>query len=301
MNKTAEKSNINLKKWAAIILVPLLLIAGVRLLLKSDWLFTHLQNIAEEQAGALINGTLHIEYMNGDLLKGLTMAGVVLNDAQGDVVARADSISLSYSVLSLFREPYSLERLTITNSQFFIRQGNDSLWNVQKLLPQSEVPAADTVPLKWAVDSLLVEKMNVTAESDQLFPDRFVYVDSLNTRLLAGVNSEGFFGEIDRLNFSLRDNRLPESISVYLAGSGSAQSYTLESLVMNTGRSLLSGEAIISQEKELKGDLELSPLSTRDINIYLDSLKLEEQDVRIKLGASRSAARTGGCRGRCRC
>jgi len=285
MNKTAEKSNINLKKWAAIILVPLLLIAGVRLLLKSDWLFTHLQNIAEEQAGALINGTLHIEYMNGDLLKGLTMAGVVLNDAQGDVVARADSISLSYSVLSLFREPYSLERLTITNSQFFIRQGNDSLWNVQKLLPQSEVPAADTVPLKWAVDSLLVEKMNVTAESGQLFPDRFVYVDSLNTRLLAGVNSEGFFGEIDRLNFSLRDNRLPESISVYLAGSGSAQSYTLESLVMNTGRSLLSGEAIISQEKELKGDLELSPLSTRDINIYLDSLKLEEQDVRIKLGA----------------
>jgi len=134
MKKTADKSNINLKKWAAIILVPLLLIAGVRLLLKSDWLFSHLQNIAEEQAGALINGTLHIEYMNGDLLKGLTMGGVVLNDAQGDVVAMADSISLSYSVLSLFREPYSLERLTITNSQFFVRQGNDSLWNVQKLL-----------------------------------------------------------------------------------------------------------------------------------------------------------------------
>ena len=284
MNESAEKKSINLKKWAAIIFIPLLLLLGFRLLLKTDWLFTHLQTIVEEQAGTRLNGALEIETMNGDLLHGFTITGAMLTDAQGDTIARADSISILYSILSLIREPYSLHRLSIANSNVYLRQKKDSLWNVQTLLPGMEEPDENRAPLQWKLDSVSVDNMNITADSRQLFPDRYLYVDSLNTRISAGVNDEGFFGEINSLDFLLRESRLPESISVYLAGSGSDQTYTLESLVLNTGRTMLKGQAKISQENEMNGELEMSPISTRDINVYLDSLDLEEQDVRVRLG-----------------
>src|SRR6056297_401632 len=284
MDKSTDTKKINLKKWFAIVLIPLLLVVAVRLFLKSDWLFSHLKTIAQEQATERLNGSLQIESMQGDLLKGFVIGGLELSDTQGNLVASADSISLSYSVLSLVREPYLLNRLSVTNSQLFIRQGKDSLWNVQTLIPGRNEPT-DTSLLEWAIDSIRVENLEITAESEQLLPDRYLYVDSLNTRLSAGVNSNGFFGEIDGLDFSLRENRLPESISVYLAGSGSAQSYTLESLVMNTGRTMLRGQAKISEENKLGAELEFSPLSTRDLDAYLDSLNLVGQDVRIRLGA----------------
>jgi hypothetical protein len=284
MSTTSEKKHIKLKKWATIGLVLLLLAVAGRLFLKSDWLFSQLQSFAEEQAETRINGSLRIDSMEGDLLKGFTVVGAVLTDAQGDTIASTDSISVSYSVLSLLRQPYSLSRLKIVNSQLFIKQGEDSLWNVQSLLPARNEPS-DTVSTEWAIDSILVENGHVTAESEQYFPDRYIYVDSLSTRLSAGANRDGFYGEIDRLDFLLRENRLPESVAVYLTGSGSAKSYTLESLVLNTGRTLLQGEADISKENELGAELELSPFSTGDLNAYLDSLHLAEQDVRLKLGA----------------
>lgn len=285
MNKTAKKKSINLKKWVAIIFIPLLLLLGVRLLLKSDWLFAHLQTIVENQADTRINGTLEIEVMTGDLLKGFTITGARLTDVQGEPIARADSISISYSLLSLVREPYTLDQLSITNSNFYFRQAEDSLWNIQTLLSEIEEPDENTVPLQWAVDSLLVHNMNITADSRQLFPDRYVYVDSLSTQISAGINDNGFFGEIRALDFSLRENRLPEPISVYLSGSGSDQTYTLESLVLNTGRTMLNAQAEVSQKEGINSEVKLSPFSTRDINAYLDSYKFDEQDLSIKLAA----------------
>lgn len=284
MEKSTDTKKINLKKWLAIVLIPLLLVVAVRLFLKSDWLFSHLKTIAEEQASEQLNGSLQIGSMQGDLLKGFVIGELELSDTQGNLVASADSISLSYSVWSLVREPYLLNRLSVTNSQLFIRQGKDSLWNVQTLLPESNEPAEAT-PLEWAIDSIRVENLNITAESEQLLPDKYLYIDSLSTRISAGVKSDGFFGEIDRLDFSLREYRLPEAVSVYLAGSGSPQSYTLESLVVNTGRTMLNGQAEISKENKLGAALEFSPLSTGDLNAYLSSLNLVEQDLRISLGA----------------
>jgi len=262
-----------------------MLIIGVRLLLKSDWLFGHLHSMVENQTDARINGSLNIDSMNGDLLKGFTVNGVLLSDERGDTIALADSITISYSILSLIREPYTLDQLSVTNSNLYLRQREDSLWNIQTLLPEVEESDENRAPLQWAVDSLLVNNLNITADSRQFFPDRYVYVDSLSTQISAGVNDNGFFGEISGLDFSLRENRLPEPISVYLSGSGSDQTYTLESLVLNTGRTMLKGQAEVSDEKGLGAELQFSPLSTRDLNAYLDSIKLEEQDLRIKVSA----------------
>lgn len=285
MNESEQKTSINLKKWAAIFLIPVLLLFGVRLLLKSDWLFTHLHTIVENQVDKRINGSLNIEAMNGDLLQGFTVKGAMLTDAQGETIARADSITVSYGILSLIWEPYTLDRLIVTNSNFYLRQTEDSLWNVQKLLPDMEEPEENTAPLKWKLDSLSVSNMNITADSRQLFPDRYLYVDSLDSRISAGVNEDGFFGEVSTLEFSLRENRLPEPVNIFLAGSGSEQSYTLESLVLNTGRTMLKGKAEVSQKQDVDGELKLSPLSTLDVNAYLDSYKLEEQDLTITLAA----------------
>jgi hypothetical protein len=283
MDESAKNKYSKLKKWTAIVLVPVLLAVGVRLLLKSDWLFSHLKTIAEEQAAERINGSIQIEKMSGDLLSGFSIDGFVLSDMDGNPVASADSVSVSYTLRSLLTQPYSLNRLSVVNSRVIAIQGEDSLWNLQKLLPETD-DTTEAAPIEWAINSIHIENSNITIESAQLLPDQFLHIDSLNTDVSAGVNSSGFFGEISALNFSLRENRLPEPISVFLAASGEAQSYTLESLVINTGRTMLQGKADISDENQLGAELDFMPLSTRDLNAYLDSLNLAEQDVKVRLG-----------------
>ncbi|TVP98350.1 MAG: hypothetical protein EA359_18405, partial [Balneolaceae bacterium] len=66
---------------------------------------------------------------------------------------------------------------------------------------------------------------------------------------------------------------------------GSEEKFTLESLVINTGRSMLTSTANFQQPDIFEQSLELSPLSWRDLVLYADGFPLRE-DLKVSLNAN---------------
>lgn len=285
----AEKKHTEKKrgwiKWVIILLVLILIMSGLRLSLKSDLLLNYIRDQVEQQASAQLNGSLTVESMNGDLLHGFTLIGVELRDDSEQQIATIDSASVSYSIMDLIRSPYTVESLSVDGVQAFINQEQDSVWNVMNLIPAQPEPDESESTLEWEVQDISVQRMNVDVTSDYVLPDGFVNIRGLNFGGSAGMSDSGYFGSVRSLEFSLEEDRLPEDIRfVMSAGAEKDGKITLESLVINTGRSMLNASSEFELPDEITGSAQLLPLDWRDIAAYVENLPLE-QNLQIEVGA----------------
>ena len=275
------------KKWmipAAILLVIVLLAAGVRMALKSNWLFEIIRDIAIEQADEYLNGTLAIESIRGDLLNGLTLKNIRLTDDHEDQVAEIDSVTIKYTFLSLIRSPHTVAEVEVFGSDFWITQNEDSTWNVLNLVGEIE-PDEDSEPLFWAVNRMSISNLNIHVRSEYVLPDGYLNINELDANLSGGVNQQGFYGYLDDLEFYLEEARLPEQVEFYMSAAGNTEKFTLESMVINTGRTMLNSTASYEQPDKIVHSLEITPLSWRDLILYAEDLPLR-QDLNIQLGIS---------------
>ena len=272
--------------WAVPLLLIVLLIFGGRMALKSDWLFNIVRNVAVEQVNNQINGTITLESIRGDLLSGFTAYNIHLKDPDENDIARIDSAFVRYGISSLIRSPHTIDELHISGLDAVIEQDRDSVWNVMKLVDETDEEPKES-DFYWALDKLTIDRANIHLASEYLLPDGFLDINDLFADTRAGVGENGFYGTISELDFILREQRLPEPVEVFLAGSTTDNRFTLESLVLNSGRTLFEANARYLPDAELEGRATLQPLSRHDISAYLDDLPLR-QDLNIELGAEGS-------------
>src|SRR6056297_3905093 len=93
---TETKNNRRWVKWVVFAATLIGLIISLRLFLKSDLLFNYARDFAEEQAGEILNGSLEIESIRGDLLNGFTVYRARVADNQNETVAALDSATGQY-------------------------------------------------------------------------------------------------------------------------------------------------------------------------------------------------------------
>jgi hypothetical protein len=283
-----DKSTYRGRRWPfgvmIIVVILLFLATGVRLALKSAWLFDLARDIAIEQAGDYLNGSLSIESIRGDLLNGFVIRDLHLRDEQDGDVVRIDSVSVRYRLMSLIRSPHELDDLSVYGTDIFVSQKEDSTWNVQNLVRETEEEIEEGDPVYWSLQNIGIYDLNADVRSEYLLPDGFLNIDNLNAGMTLGAGEDGFFALLNHLDFSLREARLPEPVAVYLEGSSVKDRITLESLVLNTGRTVLNASAEYREAGELEQHTELSPLSWQDLALYVDDLPLQ-QNLDIRLGA----------------
>jgi hypothetical protein len=272
-------------KWVITLGVIILLVAGVRLALKSDWVFDKITTIAVGQVNDQINGSVDIQSIRGDLLSEITIAGVTLKDLNNEDVISIDTIEIKYKVLDLIRAPYKIEEFSIKGLDAFVIQEDDSVWNVMKLIDLEDEPVEDSDPIFWSIEQLNLDRANVNIKSEILLPDGELTVRGLKADMLAGAGQNGFYGTLKSLEFALNEARLPEPIDVFLAGGAEGERYTLESLVINSGRTLLKADALYTENEEVETGVEMAPLSWKDLAAYVEDLPLQ-QDISMKLGVS---------------
>lgn len=287
--ETANKNSIK-KKWIRRFVIAgiiLLLFTAGRLVLKSDWLFDIAKDIAEEQFNNRINGSVRIDLIRGDLLNGFTISGVQLRGQDEQEVATVDTISVSYELFSLIRSPYAVKELSVIGVNAFAEQGEDSVWNVMKLLPEMEAAEEESDPLYWSIEQFRLNRVNINIQSDYLLPDSSLTVEGLRAEATAGSGSNGYYGTLQTLEFAIDEQRLPEPIDVIVSAEGSGNRFTLESLIINTGRSYLNANAAYASENEVRARADAAPVSWLDLAAYLDGLPLQ-QNVEMELGAEGS-------------
>jgi hypothetical protein len=286
--KHSEVKSGRWKKWVIALTLFIVIAAGFRLFLKSDFLFNRLKQIAENQANSMLNGELAISTMNGDLLNGFVLTGAELRDRENELVLTLDSLEVEYGFWSLVRSPHTVNRVNISGIEAFLTQEPyDSVWNVMKL---ADLDTSDETEnsgfLQWSVDSLSLKNGSVHIRSDQLLPDGFLDIMEVSVIASAGVGQNGFYGNLSRLDLSLQEARLPEPVNLLAEGSTEDGRITLESLVINSGRSLVRAAGSYS-ETDIQGQSGTDILSWRDLAAYVNNYPLV-RDLEIDLGVSGS-------------
>jgi autotransporter translocation and assembly factor TamB len=284
--KHSEAGKFRWKKWAIIFGVLIVMITGFRLFLKSDFLFERIRHIAEDQAGARINGSLRLTSISGDLLSGITVTGAELRDQNEETVLTLDTLRIEFRFWSLIRSPYTLEKAELSGLGIFLNHEAESGWNVMHLLDMADGEEG-TDPLQWVLESITIRNGAVFIRSEQLLPDGYLNVTGLNVGATAGFGNTGFYGTLHQFEMNLEEARLPESINLLAEGSTEDGRITLESLVINSGRSMLQAAGSYRDEGNVNGQIGLNRISWRDLAAYMEGLPLV-RDMEMNLGVSGS-------------
>lgn len=286
MSNKKENKKIRSLKWPIILLALVLLVAGGRFALKSDWLLDKVRDIAVEQANKQLNGTLDIGEIRGDLLFGITLHRITLDDPDGNRVVSADSLQVGYTLPALIRAPHQLDYLRIDRASILLEQDADSTWNLQKLLPAAEpdeTEPEETDPLYWSLKRLIIENSDLTVVSGML-PDGRLGINQIMFNGGAEMLESGWYGNINNFSLMLQEERLPDQVEFAMRGMAREEQISLENLVINSGRTLLSSRFKKDEQQKVDGEVSLSPLSHRDLLAYLEELPLQ-QDLEISISA----------------
>lgn len=265
-NSNPKKKTNGTVKWLIALVVLLLVAAGIRLSLQSDWLLDYARGLIVQQANDQLNGHLEIDSIKGDILFGVTVTGVTLRDRQENDILRVDTLEVNYTLPSLIRKPHRLDLLRVNGLQGSLVQDEDSVWNAEKLLPESE--AEEGEPLYWSVDRLMIDRANVAIQSG-LLPDGRLEVDELSLHTMIEMFPDRWFVSLDHLSMNITEGRLPSPVEISVRAAASDRLVTLESLIVNTGRSLLNSEGAYIDGEGVQGEADLAPLSRRDVIAYM--------------------------------
>src|SRR5690625_92228 len=283
------------RKWVMGVLLVLLVLLGiVRWLIQSDLLFNYLRDLAEQEASAMLNGSLSIDRINGDLWKTLEITGVQLQNEQGEMLLTTDTLRASWSLLDLIRSPHELEELVIAGLEVHAEQDTSGNWNLLELLPESEEQEPEeSGPLpSWYIHDIKLDRISASVRSPML-PDEFLSVEDLLLHGEAGYLEEEWAVSVNQFQFLLNEGRLEGPLAFGAVVTAEDGQITLEQLLIRTGRSVLQSQAEVEGEEQIAGDLQLSPLSWRDIAAYTDLPLEQDLDARLSLSGSLNNLRAG--------
>lgn len=281
-----KKERKSYLKWIIALLVILLLFMGVRMSLKSDWLLDYARGIVVEQANEQINGELQIGAIRGDLLFGFTISDITINDLQQNEILVLDTLQIRYTLPSLIRTPHRLDLLRADGLRGTLIQDQDSVWNAERLLPATdpEEEPEDSDPLYWSVDRLVVNRADISVQSDLLLPDGYLEIQDLSLDSHAEMFPDRWLVSLDHISLKLIEGRLPAPVELSMQAVAMDEQITLESLTVSTGRSLLNSRAELLNQEHITGNVDLTPLSKLDVAAYLEDYPIQK-DLKISLTA----------------
>lgn len=284
MTDENEHNNRSYKGWIIAAVVIVILVISGRMILKSDWLFNKLREVAVQQANQQLRGNLSIGSIQGDVLNGFTVRNVTIEDTTSTEVVQIDSVNVGYDFFSVLFSPHIIKSVEVYGTDLLLKQYTDSTWNILQLLPPAEQPAQQTEPLYWYVENLALASTQIEVHSEKYLPDDELLVNHLTASLSGGMLETGISATLRELQFAIRNSKLPEPVDVFLAGAAQQNQYTLDSIVISTGRSMLQGSAKYVEGGEFQQKLELSPLSWQDLSEYVANVPIE-QNIQIELSA----------------
>lgn len=286
MNKNANVRGSKIKHILLLAVAFVVLIAGLRLLLKSDLVLNQVKIYIENRAGEVLDGSLSVDKLSGDLFTGLTATGIRISNSDGDTPVKADTLHIGYSIFSLLNDPLTIDGIVISGLHVdLIEEGRDS-WNLLQLLPKNETVAEDSDPFYWYVRFFRVKNSSVNVKSPRI-PSGDLNLRNIGIISSGGLTKSGIMAEIDDFRFDADPAPGQPDASFLLKGAGSRNSVNLEYLILSTGRSLLSAAGSYGENSGFEFDARTSPLSWLDLlHVTGEPYLRKNMDARLILAGS---------------
>ena len=148
---------------AAVIVGILISMGAVCLLLgaylRSDGFMQKAAGLVQEQAAELLATRVEVGAVSVDSFHSLSLRDLVIYDQQDAVLAKAKSAQVSFSLLSLLREPSAaaVSKVSLVSPEVWLSQQADNRWNYEAIIEggAGELDAINTImgmPMPWARD-----------------------------------------------------------------------------------------------------------------------------------------------------
>ena len=265
--------------FATLILLRLLLMTGIA----HNVVKSKIERIAQKS----LNAEFKIGKVKGDLWKQIVLTEVQIN-RQGPFLS-VDSVIVEYSILSFISGENRIEKIFASGIDAFISETADSSFDVLKIIRDepSSIGTQNTKPATFSIEDIEISNAGFELFSPSYLPDSTAKISNLNSRASIKDDEKLEF-TLSKFEFNLTEGRLPEPISFGSSATIIADQITLNELVIETGKSLITTQASSNlSDSTLFAEMHTLPFSLADIEPYLD-MELPEEEFNMSLTATGS-------------
>lgn len=260
---------VKVTAWIAVSV--LLLLALFRFSLKTSFVRDMVKTQVERIGSNALNGQLTIEKIDGDLGSDFVIHN--LSVIQSDTVIALKIFSVNYNLYELIRGKFTASQLTINGITANINEQPTGSFDIENLVktPEQSEDIADSSSFGFPIniESFTISESNISVHSPTYLPDSTLKIQNLNLSSSLSYHNE-ISASLANLSFRILEGRLPEPIMVQSSAGFYNQEITLNELVVETGRSLLTTSGFSSLRTDsIHSTSEFQPLSLSDIQPYL--------------------------------
>ncbi len=266
------------------------------------WLLDRVHSAAD----ASLNGRLRIERLSGNLVTGLELHHIRLEES-GQPVFSAERVEVRYKVFSFLFRSAALNSVLMVRPEVVLRRSLDGRWNLDRLVPSTE---PDSTPSPWSIviDQAVLEEASLVvvdsvalaerSRAGNVLPDSAVDYANLHVRgisLTAGaeIAPDLVSAHVDRLEAFLEHPQV--RIRQLTAQARLTKNVaSVDGLQLETDRSRLSGSASLGtdvrelaslaelEKAPVRFDLRATPLDLRELRQFLyPAIEFLDKDVSL--------------------
>lgn len=258
--------------WTILGVVTIILLAV--LLLQTSFVKKKIAAFAEKQANTFINGELTLGEIGGNFFTNLTLKNILFTQS-GDTIGYIQELKTSYNLLPLMSGKLDVRSVQLSGPRFFLKQINDSVWNVQQLIKPSADTTTDTTTSNFAFH---LAKFQLTGGTihidahDTLIPQE---INELNIALSGSYSTDNQSLKMDEFSF----NALKPDVSIekiIFDFKRDKESIVLKDFELKTTKNQLQGDADFAEAPNRKGNANFksAPITISEFQFVLPDLQL---------------------------
>ena len=285
------------------LLVGVLLLTGLWGILQTEWGAERLKRVVVAQAQVFEDAELQVGRLSGSLLRSLTLTDVALVDAEGQTMARVDSLHARYRLAPLLRGHIALHEVSITRPVVTMTQDADGAWDLVEALPL-DPDATDDEPFAYTVALAAFQLTDGRATARFFHPEQDSTLEVADVRLLlrdVQYSADALAAEIPQFTAYSAPPGLGGGVTATLRGALTHESFTVDVGSLLSRRSYVVAEGILplTFDNLTATDFSLTtaPLAFADLHPYAPSLDLARMldlDVRLDGASGRLLADVEG-------
>lgn len=283
-SKSHITNRIWVKRTAWGLLTLFLLLAGLRLSLKTTLVKNFAKDQIESIANSSTNGTLHIASIDGDLWSDFTIRNVTLTDP--DTLITISNVQIKHSLLRLLALTYESSLISIDGLKVYLHEDSNGHFNAQDIIKQDSTAdeTENGSPIDLNLKDIRLLNSAIYVNSPSYLRDDILSITDLNAQAELKLFDE-FSARLSQLDLTINQGSLPEPIDLNTSASYEGNQITLNELILGTGKSFLEANAITNlKDSTLSASIHAVPFSFADLRPYIDQ-SLPDENLQLSLEA----------------
>ncbi len=275
--KKVIKYTLKTLGWIILGIVTIVLLSA--LLLQTSFLKRKIATFAEKQANTFINGELTLGEIKGNFFTHLTLENILVTQ-KGDTMGYIQEIKAGYNLLALMSGKLDLRSVELNNPRFFLKQINDSVWNVQQLIKPSADTTTDTTTSNFSIHLAELQLKGGVVHldaQDTLIPRE---INNLNISLSGSYSADSQALKMDKFSLNTREPDVSIEKLVF-DFTRDKESIVLKGFEIKTTKNKVQGAADFAEAPDREGNANFksAPITISEFQFALPDLQLPATPV----------------------